>query len=204
MHGYSTRSGGVSPAKACTRSRTQGVSYNFADRSLRVHPQPIALTPLPHIISTRELVPVLKHGCCSQLINSHIINELWHEKRHANALSPLLFSPFCISTFPSGKLPVPCLPFILFPALRHISLPSCSCGSIPASLITLMRDHFGLSSTAQAEATAFQLNRHAVQWVDRMLTHRQLRQASVGTRMNPAAAGTRHPTPHGHRPRNPG
>jgi len=76
------------------------------------------------------------------------------------------------------------------------------CGSIPASLITLMKDSFGLN-TAQAEATAFQLNRHAVQWVDRMLTHRQFWQAPTGTPTH-ATAGNRHPTPHGHRPRNPG
>ena len=76
------------------------------------------------------------------------------------------------------------------------------CGSIPASFVTLMKDSFGLSA-AQAEATAFQLNRHAVQWVDRMLTHRQLWQAPTGTHTH-ATVGNMHPAPQGHRPRNPG
>ena len=46
------------------------------------------------------------------------------------------------------------------------------CGTIPSSFIALMKDAFGLSSP-QAEAVAFKLNRHAVQWVDKMYTHRQ-------------------------------
>jgi hypothetical protein len=46
------------------------------------------------------------------------------------------------------------------------------CGSIPVSFITMMRHQFGLSSN-QAETAAFNLNRHAVQWVDKMYTQRQ-------------------------------
>jgi hypothetical protein len=46
------------------------------------------------------------------------------------------------------------------------------CGSIPKSLITLMKTTFGLESH-RAEEYANKLNRHAVQWVDKMYIHRQ-------------------------------
>jgi hypothetical protein len=47
------------------------------------------------------------------------------------------------------------------------------CGTIPTSFITLMKDTFGLGMN-RAEEYAFKLNRHAVQYVDKMSNHRQM------------------------------
>ena len=53
------------------------------------------------------------------------------------------------------------------------------CGTIPASLITLLKETFGLH-TSRADEYAKKLNRHAVQWVDKMYTHRQCALARQG------------------------
>ena len=65
-----------------------------------------------------------------------IINELWNEKRHANAWSPII-SPFLHQHFSKWQAHVPCLPFIF--------LPSCTSPyplAHPPALMLMWQGHF--------------------------------------------------------------
>ena len=58
------------------------------------------------------------------------------------------------------------------------------CGSLQASLTNLLKDTFYLTAP-QAQTVAFSLTRHAVQWVDKMYTHRQHILAAAPTPRHP-------------------
>ena len=105
--------------------------------------------------SMKLKVHVIEVGYCTDL--NHASKDLDKRKQHEDLVA---------------LLRTPCPHFGATTVRFHDPVTLGHCGTIPASLITLMKETFDLAPS-RADEYAKKLNRIAVQWVDKIYKHRQ-------------------------------
>ena len=106
-------------------------------------------------ITMKLKVHVIEVGYCTDL--NHASKDLDKRKQHEDLVA---------------LLRTPCPHFGATTVRFHDPVTLGHCGTIPASLITLMKETFDLAPS-RADEYAKKLNRNAVQWVDKIYKHRQ-------------------------------